>query len=756
MTNTPRHAAPARPERDGYRPSRALPSRALDDLDPLPPRALGSSDAVGESPAPLLPHALPSTDREADELPPFLARALPAEPAESADDEPTAFLPRAIREEPRSRHAMPEVRPARALPAQESSRPARALLAAPMVEAASVGRRSAAPARRHLITGEPDAAPSRAIVSEPGPPAEATPQPQGDAAGPDRVAAHPRREPGLTPLRAIPAPEESPFGLDEDVTAPPAPEASPFGLVHDIAPEIPAAPPGPPTVPTAIPAAPIAPLTASAAAIPPAPVAPVPDAPVRAARVAPPTDSERVWAPRGDRTPPARSALTPALAGPRRMATSASQAPSAPPASSASRAEEAPAPRRGRPSEQTGPAASTTESQTESEPDTPTQLLRPVPAAGPRRGKPAKRRRRHMPIAAGVLAVGAAALALVVTSLPGASGVVPTQATPATTASQANARTTPSAAPTAVQTIYAAGAFAAPQTGGVKLIPSADGSLKGKVIVLDPGHNGGFLSSINNKSHYTFGAGWRPCAQAGTTTYNNIPEHTITWQLANKVVPLLLAKGATVVLTRPNDTGYGPCNSERPEIANREGASLFLSLHVDGNETTSLRGFHVTWSPRMAGGDAVSAASEKASSILADRILSDTDLPGSNYVQTLGVPIVTRTDLSVLDGIRGAPALLLETGNSRNTADVEFLTSDAGQLALAKAIAAAAEQIVLTVPANTAAGSSSPSPSAPAGASTPPTNSPTPTWEVSTVAATNDEAGPETTPTGAASAGGEP
>ena len=59
MTNTPRHAAPARPERDGYRPSRALPSRALDDLDPLPPRALGSSDAVGESPAPLLPHALP-------------------------------------------------------------------------------------------------------------------------------------------------------------------------------------------------------------------------------------------------------------------------------------------------------------------------------------------------------------------------------------------------------------------------------------------------------------------------------------------------------------------------------------------------------------------------------------------------------------------------------------------------------------------------------------------------------------------------
>ena len=403
----------------------------------------------------------------------------------------------------------------------------------------------------------------------------------------------------------------------------------------------------------------------------------------------------------------------------------------------------APTPPTPRPATQAEPARSAASPTRQTASDAPRQ----GGGAAPRRGiAPPPRGRRVLPFAAGALAVATAILALVIAGLQGAPGSARALA-PTPSSTQIAAIESAAAIPADVTTQYAAGAFAAPETGGVRLTSRTTGPLSGKVIVLDPGHNGGFKSSINNRNYYTFGAGWRPCAALGTTTYTNVTEHTIVWQLANKMAGLLLAQGATVVLTRADDTGYGPCNNERPEIANREGASLFLSLHVDGNDTTTLRGFHLTYSSRMAGGDALTQESAKAAGIVLRHMLQGTALPASNYNQTDGVSIITRTDLAVLDGIRGAPAVLLETGNSRNPDDVALLTSEAGQLSVAQALVAAAIEIVQTLPANTTVGPASPSPAAPAGASVPPTNA-SPLWETAPASPGNDEAGAEYVPTG--------
>lgn len=331
--------------------------------------------------------------------------------------------------------------------------------------------------------------------------------------------------------------------------------------------------------------------------------------------------------------------------------------------------------------------------------------------------------RHHRPVAAVVVAGVATLAGLTLPNLaPGGPVVfpVPGSARPTSTS------TPPERADT-VTTYYAAGAFATPQTGGMRMVPSVQGPLTGKVIVLDPGHNGRYSRTINERSYFTYGAGWRPCAQFGTVTYTDVAEHEIAWQVANRVAPLLLAQGATVVLTRADDDGYGPCNNERPEIANREGASLFLSLHVDGNEDKTLRGFFVAHSTRMAGGEPVQAASARAAQIVARHIMSGTTLPGSNYVGTPGNPIYVRSDLAVLDGVRGAPAVLVESGNSRNPEDVAFLTGPDTQQQYAVALAAAAAEIVTTLPADPSAGPASASPSAPPEASRPPvTSTPTP------------------------------
>ncbi len=350
--------------------------------------------------------------------------------------------------------------------------------------------------------------------------------------------------------------------------------------------------------------------------------------------------------------------------------------------------------------------------------------------------------RHHRPVAA-VVVVGVATLAAVaLPNLPPGGLVVPPLAIP--TRPPAGTPTAPEQ-PGTVTTFYAAGAFATPQTGGMRLVPSTPGPLTGKVIVLDPGHNGRYSRSINERSYFTYGAGWRPCAQFGTVTYTDVTEHEIAWQVANRVAPLLLAQGATVVVTRANDDGYGPCNNERPEIANREGAHLFLSVHVDGNENKTLRGFFVAHSDRMAGGEPVQAASARAAQILARHVLTGTSLPGSNYVGTQGNPVYVRSDLAILDGVRGAPALLIESGNSRNPDDVAFLTGADTQQQYAAALAAAAAEIVTTLPADPAAGPASPSPSAPPGASRPPVTS-TPTPPPAAAAAPSGGAGPSPSP----------
>src|SRR4051812_28243244 len=78
----------------------------------------------------------------------------------------------------------------------------------------------------------------------------------------------------------------------------------------------------------------------------------------------------------------------------------------------------------------------------------------------------------------------------------------------------------PSAAPT--QASSAAG----------QATPTPQGSLAGKVIVIDPGHNGGNAShpEIINKKVNVINA-MKPCNTTGTATNDNYPEHAFTWDV---------------------------------------------------------------------------------------------------------------------------------------------------------------------------------------------------------------------------------
>nr|NLI50338.1 N-acetylmuramoyl-L-alanine amidase [Propionibacterium sp.] len=316
-----------------------------------------------------------------------------------------------------------------------------------------------------------------------------------------------------------------------------------------------------------------------------------------------------------------------------------------------------------------------------------------------------------------------AAVALVLVGCAG-GGTAPTLA-PRLQA-QTTSGQTPAFTPAANPTIVAPGAYDKPSTGGVTLAPTASGKLDGKVIALDPGHNTVPIRSINQKSVKYYGAGWRPCQNEGSTGLDKkTPEATIVWQITQYAVPILREQGATVVLSRPDDNGTGPCNDERAEIANRANADLLISIHGDGNENQKNRGFHVIYSKTMAGGEAVAAASKKAATIMVGDLRANTRIPTSNYVGSALDGTYENSDtLGVLNTMRTGPAILVEIGNIIQTDDWAIMSSPEGQEEIARALAIGAADIVLSAvdapetPSGSASGSpsgsasKSPSPSA--------------------------------------------
>ncbi|MDF8263624.1 N-acetylmuramoyl-L-alanine amidase [Luteipulveratus flavus] len=209
--------------------------------------------------------------------------------------------------------------------------------------------------------------------------------------------------------------------------------------------------------------------------------------------------------------------------------------------------------------------------------------------------------------------------------------------------------------------------------------PSTAGrpALRGRVIVIDPGHNGGnarALRQVNRTVDAGFGVR-KPCNSTGTATNAGYAEHAQVWDVANRLASLLRAQGARVVLTRPTDDGVGPCIDVRGRSGGRAKADLMLSIHADGNSAASARGFHVLQASRMTGGASVQAASAQLATTVRAAFAKSTGMPYATYTGG-GVGLTRRPDLGTLN-LSTVPAVMIETGNMRNRTDAALLSDPA-------------------------------------------------------------------------------
>ncbi|MFF9201684.1 N-acetylmuramoyl-L-alanine amidase [Streptomyces sp. NPDC014986] len=218
--------------------------------------------------------------------------------------------------------------------------------------------------------------------------------------------------------------------------------------------------------------------------------------------------------------------------------------------------------------------------------------------------------------------------------------------------------------------------------------PAASGPLRGKVVVIDPGHNPGnfrHVSEINRQ--VDIGTNRKECDTTGTSTNDGYTEAEFTLDLAHRMRALLQEQGATVRLTQDDDRPFGPCVDERARIGNGAKADAVVSLHADGSGAGN-RGFHVILPGSVRAGAADTRAIVAPSRELGERIAGSfvrvTGSAPSNYVGG-GTGLVTREDLGGLN-LSTVPKVFIECGNMRDSKDAALLTSGAWRQKAARGI----------------------------------------------------------------------
>ncbi|WP_102145788.1 Rv3717 family N-acetylmuramoyl-L-alanine amidase [Mycobacterium hubeiense] len=224
-----------------------------------------------------------------------------------------------------------------------------------------------------------------------------------------------------------------------------------------------------------------------------------------------------------------------------------------------------------------------------------------------------------------------------------------------------------------------AGALVAASTLVAPAASAAPANIAGKIVFLDPGHNGANDASISRQVP-TGRGGTKNCQETGTSTDDGYPEHTFTWDTTLRVRAALTAMGVRTAMSRGNDNALGPCVDERAAMANAIRPNAIVSIHADGGPPTG-RGFHVLYSsPPLNNAQAGPAV--QFAQIMRDQ-LQGSGIPPSNYIGSGGLN--PRADIAGLN-LAQYPSILVELGNMKNPADSALMKTPEGRQKYADAV----------------------------------------------------------------------
>ena len=210
-------------------------------------------------------------------------------------------------------------------------------------------------------------------------------------------------------------------------------------------------------------------------------------------------------------------------------------------------------------------------------------------------------------------------------------------------------------------------------------IAAAPSNIAGKIVFLDPGHNGANDGSIGRQVPNGRG-GTKECQASGTTSNSGYAEHSFTWEVVLRVRAALTQLGVRTAMSRGNDNALGPCVDERAAMANAVHPDASVSIHADGGPPTG-RGFHVLYSSPPLN-QAQAGPSVQFATTMRDQ-LAASGIPPSNYIGTNGLN--PRADIAGLN-LAQYPTIFVELGNMKNPADSALIESPEGRQKYAAAV----------------------------------------------------------------------
>jgi N-acetylmuramoyl-L-alanine amidase len=216
--------------------------------------------------------------------------------------------------------------------------------------------------------------------------------------------------------------------------------------------------------------------------------------------------------------------------------------------------------------------------------------------------------------------------------------------------------------------------------------PAAAKPLAGKIVGVDPGHNGRNHTDPAYINHLIWnGREWETCNTTGTETDSGYTEARFNFRVAIFLRADLRRDGARVVMTRTNNHGVGPCVNRRARIIDRAHANVAIDIHADGGPPGG-RGFAVLEPVSDGPNDKVIGSSERFGRDVRRAVLARTSMPESTYDGVHGIE--PRDNLAGLN-LTSVPEVLIECGNMRNATDARLLTSARFQRRIARALEAA-------------------------------------------------------------------
>ena len=180
-----------------------------------------------------------------------------------------------------------------------------------------------------------------------------------------------------------------------------------------------------------------------------------------------------------------------------------------------------------------------------------------------------------------------------------------------------------------------------------------DSILKGKIIVIDPGHG---LNNISDKERISPDSEEKKPAYVSGTAGKNQTEEQLNLSCGLLLRDKLEERGAVVHMTRSGHNAE-MSNIGRAEFANNLGADVSVKLHADGNKDEQMHGISVLVPAEECLDDELFKSSERLGMSLLDGVVSETgaDNRGLSY----------RKDMTGFNWSR-VPVALIEMGFMTN------------------------------------------------------------------------------------------